>query len=60
MCYVGSTTSFSSGSGSGTEYMSVGSSDETLLENYFLDLSRFRFEQARESCVSSGSLDKAV
>ena len=46
---AGSTAS--TGSGSGAEYSSSG--DEILLENYFTNLAAFRFDHAREICVSS-------
>ncbi len=32
--------------------MNIGSQEETLLETYFSNLAGFKFEQAREICVS--------
>ena len=36
----------------GSEYVNIGTPEETLLETYFVTLSKFNFDRAREQCVS--------
>ena len=36
----------------GLEYVNIGTPEETLLETYFVTLSKFNFDRAREQCVS--------
>ena len=36
----------------GSEYVNIGTPEETLLETYFVTLSKFSFDRAREQCVS--------
>ena len=38
--------------GGGSEYVNIGTPEETLLETYFVTLSKFNFDRAREQCVS--------
>lgn len=42
----------STGGSRGSDYVNIGTPEEVLLENYFISLSGFKFQQARESCVS--------
>ena len=37
----------------GSEYVCVGSPEETLLETYFIMLSKFNFDRAKDQCVST-------
>lgn len=37
---------------SGLEYVNIGTQEETALETYFVMLSKFNFERAKEQCVS--------
>ncbi len=37
---------------SGSEFVNIGSLEENLLETYFVLLSKFSFDRAKEQCVS--------
>ena len=39
-------------SASGSEYVNIGTPEETVLETYFVMLSKFNFDRARDQCVS--------
>ena len=36
-----------------SEFVSIGSPEETVLETYFVILSKMNFEKAREQCVGT-------
>ncbi len=43
-----------------TDYVCIGTPEETLLETYFMTISKFNFERAKEQCVSSGKVSGLV
>ena len=40
---------------SGSEFVNIGSVEENLLETYFVLLSKFSFDRAKEQCVSKST-----
>lgn len=52
LCYTPASGSARISKSGGSEYVNIGTPEETLLETYFVTLSKFNFDRAREQCVS--------
>ena len=50
--FLAGTSGVASASMSGSEYVHIFTPEETVLENFFVMLSKFNFDRAKDQCVS--------